>query len=91
MQIHPRGNNLFLGGLDRVFTWLDLELSAKPWKSLKHHSNAIRALCCHKKYPLLSTVSDDATAIVYHAKVRYRSMQSYELLFLSPYFRHPTI
>jgi len=72
MQVHPRGSNLFLGGLDRVFSWLDLEdRTAKPWKSLKHHDTAIRALSCHKRYPLLATVSDDATAIVYHAKVAH--------------------
>lgn len=69
MDLHPHGNNLFIGGLDRVFTWLDMELAAKPWKTMKNHSGAIRSLCYHQRYPLLATVSDDATAIVYHAKV----------------------
>ena len=53
---------------DRVFAWIDLELSNKPWKTLRSHTAAVRALAYHKRLPLLATVSDDATAIVYHAR-----------------------
>lgn len=80
MVLHPHGNNLFVGGLDRVFTWLDMELSAKPWKSLKHHNGAIRSICYHSRRPLLATVSDDATAIVYHAKVSLDLLKDNELV-----------
>ncbi|KAI1730763.1 BOP1NT domain-containing protein [Ditylenchus destructor] len=80
MDLHPHGNNLFIGGLDRVFTWLDMELAAKPWKTMKNHSGAIRSLCYHQRYPLLATVSDDATAIVYHAKVSNDLMRDNELV-----------
>lgn len=68
IHLDGSGNNIFVGGLDRVFSWIDLELSNKPWKSLRSHSSAIRALAYHGKLPLLATVSDDATAIVYHAR-----------------------
>lgn len=88
--------NLFVGGLDRKFVWLDLQLSSKPWKSFKHHNSAIRGVAYHKKsvpfisakdrlvfwlvggikcscycyrYPLLATVSDDGTAMVYYARI----------------------
>ncbi|WKX88061.1 hypothetical protein Q1695_008017 [Nippostrongylus brasiliensis] len=64
-----QGENLFVGGLDRKFVWLDLQLSSKPWKSLKHHSSAIRGVAYHKRYPLLATVSDDGTAMVYYARI----------------------
>ncbi|CAD6198334.1 unnamed protein product, partial [Caenorhabditis auriculariae] len=63
------GENLFLGSLDRRFAWMDLQLSNKPWKKLKHHKSAIRSVAYHKRYPLLATVSDDATALVYYARI----------------------
>uniref|UniRef100_A0A7I4XT66 Ribosome biogenesis protein BOP1 homolog n=1 Tax=Haemonchus contortus TaxID=6289 RepID=A0A7I4XT66_HAECO len=64
-----QGENLFVGGLDRKFVWLDLQLSSKPWKSFKHHSSAIRGVAYHRRYPLLATVSDDGTAMVYYARI----------------------
>ncbi|VDO82977.1 unnamed protein product [Haemonchus placei] len=44
-----QGENLFVGGLDRKFVWLDLQLSSKPWKSFKHHSSAIRGVAYHRR------------------------------------------
>uniref|UniRef100_A0A0N5AXR2 WD_REPEATS_REGION domain-containing protein n=1 Tax=Syphacia muris TaxID=451379 RepID=A0A0N5AXR2_9BILA len=63
------GNNIFLGGLDRVFSWIDLDFSLKPWRSYRHHHGAVRAIARHARYPLLATVSDDGAAIVYYARV----------------------
>ncbi|KHJ83050.1 hypothetical protein OESDEN_17254, partial [Oesophagostomum dentatum] len=42
-----QGENLFVGGLDRKFVWLDLQLSNKPWKNFKHHSSAVRGVAYH--------------------------------------------
>lgn len=80
MVLHPQGHNLFIGGLDRVFAWLDMELSAKPWKTLKHHNGSIRSICYHQRRPLLATVSDDATAIIYYAKVSTDLLKDNELV-----------
>lgn len=88
MELHPHGNNLFIGGLDRVFSWIDLEMGAKPWKTLKTHSGAVRSLTVHRRYPLLATVSDDATAIVYHAKVTNDLMRSNELVPVKRLYGH---
>jgi len=88
MHMHPAGNNLFIGGLDRAFSWLDMELSAKPWKSLKNHASAIRSICYHNRYPLLATASDDATAIVYHAKVSTDLMRDNELVPVKRLYGH---
>lgn len=41
----------------------------KPWKKLKHHTAAIRSVAYHKRFPLLATVSDDGTAMVYYARI----------------------
>lgn len=88
MQLHSQGNNLFVGGLDNVFSWIDLELSNKPWRTLKNHTSAIRSLAVHNRYPLLATVSDDATAIVYHAKVSNDYLHDNELIPVKRLFGH---
>uniref|UniRef100_A0A915BS73 Ribosome biogenesis protein BOP1 homolog n=1 Tax=Parascaris univalens TaxID=6257 RepID=A0A915BS73_PARUN len=80
MQIDLHGENLFVGGLDRTFSWIDLQLSNKPWKTARHHSAAIRSITYHSRYPLLATVSDDATAIVYYAKVSVDLFKENELI-----------
>jgi ribosome biogenesis protein ERB1 len=69
MQIESHGDNLFISGLDRAFCWMDLDLSTKPWKTLKHHQSAIRSVAHHNRYPLLATVADDGTAVIYHARI----------------------
>ncbi|VDK47985.1 unnamed protein product [Cylicostephanus goldi] len=71
--------NLFVGGLDRKFVWLDLQLSNKPWKSFKHHNSAIRGVAYHNRYPLLATVSDDGTAMVYYARIHVDSFKDNEI------------
>ncbi|VDK45946.1 unnamed protein product [Anisakis simplex] len=80
MQTDVHGENLFVGGLDRTFSWIDLQLSNKPWKSVRHHSAAIRSIAYHHRYPLLATVSDDSSAIIYHAKVSVDSFKENELI-----------
>ncbi|OZC08933.1 hypothetical protein X798_04020 [Onchocerca flexuosa] len=69
MHVDFRGDNVFVGGHDKIFSWIDLQLSSKPWKSVKHHTAAIRAVTQHARYPLIATVSDDSTAIVYYARI----------------------
>ncbi|CAJ0963899.1 unnamed protein product, partial [Mesorhabditis belari] len=75
-----QGDNLFVGGLDRRFSWIDLQLSNRPWKSLRHHGSAIRGIAYHKKYPLLATVSDDGSALVYYARIHTDSFRDNELV-----------
>ncbi|KAI6204008.1 Ribosome biogenesis protein BOP1-like protein [Aphelenchoides besseyi] len=88
IQLDPHGNNIFVSGLDRVFSWIDLELSNKPWKTLRSHSAAVRGLSYHRKYPLLATVSDDATAIVYHARCPQDFTEDNELVPVKRLFGH---
>ncbi|CAD5205814.1 unnamed protein product [Bursaphelenchus okinawaensis] len=88
IQSDNYGNNLFVGGLDRVFSWIDLELSNKPWKTLRSHTSAVRALTVHKKYPLLATVSDDTSAIVYHARCPQDFDKENELVPVKRLFGH---
>merc|ERR1719473_1835039 len=46
-----------------------MDLSSKPYKTLRYHSQAIRACSYHKKYPLFASGSDDGTIIVSYGRV----------------------
>jgi ribosome biogenesis protein ERB1 len=69
LDIHPGGDNLIIGSFDSRLSWFDLDLSTKPYKTLKHHKKAIRSVAFHKRYPLIASASDDGTAIVSHGMV----------------------
>ncbi|KAL3998017.1 BOP1NT (NUC169) domain family protein [Acanthocheilonema viteae] len=80
MHVDFRGNNVFVGGHDRIFSWIDLQLSSKPWRSVKHHTAAIRAVTQHSRYPLVATVSDDSTALVYYARINSDPLKENEFV-----------
>jgi ribosome biogenesis protein ERB1 len=35
MDVHPGGDNLIIGSYDSRLSWFDLDLSTKPYKTLK--------------------------------------------------------
>jgi ribosome biogenesis protein ERB1 len=35
MDIHPLGDNLIVGSYDKKLCWFDLDLSSKPYKTLR--------------------------------------------------------
>lgn len=63
------GDNLIVGTYDRKMLWFDLDLSTKPYKTLRLHSTAIRSVAFHKRYPLFASGSDDRALIVSHGMV----------------------
>ncbi|KAK2149681.1 hypothetical protein LSH36_442g03132 [Paralvinella palmiformis] len=69
MAVHPGGDNLIIGSYDCRLSWFDLDLSTKPYQTLRHHKKAIRQVCYHKKYPLFASSSDDGTVIICHGRV----------------------
>ncbi|XP_059579611.1 ribosome biogenesis protein BOP1 isoform X2 [Alligator mississippiensis] len=69
LAIHPRGDNVICGSYDSKLTWFDMDLSTKPYKVLRHHRKALRAVAFHKHYPLFASGSDDGTVIVCHGMV----------------------
>ncbi|XKL68637.1 hypothetical protein PGB90_006406 [Kerria lacca] len=75
MAIHPgyylihSGDNLIVGTYDRKILWFDLDLSTKPYKTLRLHRNAVRAVAFHKRYPLFASCSDDRSVIISHGMV----------------------
>ena len=52
MDVHPLGDHLIVGGYDRKLCWFDLELSDRPYKVLRYHERAIRAVHFHPTHPL---------------------------------------
>jgi len=74
--VHPSGDNLIIGGYDKRLCWFDMDLSAKPYKTLRHHKRAIRQVAFHRQYPLFASSSDDGTVIISHGKVFSDLMQN---------------
>jgi len=69
-DIHPGGDNLIIGSYDKRLLWIDLDLSPRPYKTLRYHKKAIRAARFHQGgYPLFADTSDDGTLQIFHGKV----------------------
>jgi ribosome biogenesis protein ERB1 len=70
LDLHPAGDNLLVGSYDRRLLWHDLDLSTKPYKTLRYHTKAIRAVRFHQGgLPLFASASDDGSVQVFHGKV----------------------
>ncbi|KAJ8975646.1 hypothetical protein NQ317_012984 [Molorchus minor] len=69
MAVHPGGDNLLVGTYDRKMLWFDLDLSTKPYQTLRLHGTAVRGVAFHKRYPLFASGSDDRSLIVSHGMV----------------------
>lgn len=69
MAIHPKGDNLLVSSYDKKMMWFDLDLSTKPYQTLKLHSSAVRNVAYHQRYPLFASASDDQGVIVCHGMV----------------------
>lgn len=69
MAFHPKGDNLIVSSYDKKVMWFDLDLSTKPYQTLKLHSSAVRNVAFHLRYPLFASASDDQGVIVCHGMV----------------------
>lgn len=69
-DIHPQGDNVVTASYDKRVTWHDLDLSSKPYKTLRYHEKAVRSVTFHKGgLPLFCSASDDGLINVFHASV----------------------
>ncbi|KAK0731780.1 NUC169 domain-containing protein [Lasiosphaeris hirsuta] len=69
-DIHPGGDNLIAGSYDKRLLWHDLDLSNRPYKTMRFHGEAIRTVRFHKGgLPLFADASDDGTLQIFHGKV----------------------
>ena len=69
MSAHESGDHIVLGSYDRRLVWFDLDLASTPYKTLKYHEKALRAVTFHKRYPLFASCSDDGSVHVLHSMV----------------------
>lgn len=69
IDVHPSGDHLIVGSLDRRMIWFDLDLSSTPYKTLKYHERALRSCRYHNRYPLMASASDDGAVHVFHSMV----------------------
>ena len=68
-DVHPGGDNLIVGSYDRRLLWHDLDMSSRPFKTMRFHSEAIRAVKYHRSLPLFADASDDGTVQIFHGRV----------------------
>jgi ribosome biogenesis protein ERB1 len=76
-DVHPTssvssgGDNIIVGSYDRRLLWHDLDLSARPYKTLRYHRKAIRAVKFHPngRYPLFADASDDGSLQIFHGSI----------------------
>lgn len=77
-SLHPTSStisgsdNLIIGSYDRRLLWVDVDLSTRPFKTLRYHEKAIRAVGFHpniNRFPLLADASDDGTIQIFHGLV----------------------
>ena len=69
-DLHPGGDNLIVGSYDKRLLWHDLELSTRPYKTLRYHQKAIRTVKFHQGgLPLFADGSDDGSLQIFHGKV----------------------
>ena len=69
MAIHPGGDNILTGTYDKKVQWYDLDLSSMPYQVLRYHTNAVRDVQYHKRYPLFASCGDDNNITVSHGMV----------------------
>ncbi|XP_051166682.1 ribosome biogenesis protein BOP1 homolog [Leptopilina boulardi] len=69
MAMHPGGDNILVGTYDRKVIWFDLDLSTKPYQTLRLHGTGVRNVAFHKRYPLFASGADDRSLIVCHGMV----------------------
>ncbi|XP_078441418.1 transducin/WD40 repeat-like superfamily protein [Wolffia australiana] len=67
--VHPGGDNVIVGSKEGKLCWFDMDLSSKPYKTLKAHPKDITSVAFHGSYPLFASSSEDCTAYVFHGMV----------------------
>ncbi|KAK3651206.1 Ribosome biogenesis protein erb1 [Elasticomyces elasticus] len=77
IALHPLGSNLIISSYDKRLLWHDLDLGATPYRVIRHHTKAIRAVAFHPGgLPLFADASDDGTLHILHGKVVGDSLEN---------------
>ncbi|EKX42567.1 hypothetical protein GUITHDRAFT_73858, partial [Guillardia theta CCMP2712] len=68
-DIHPGGDNVVCSAFDRKISWFDMDLSAKPYKTMRYNNTGLRTVAFHKRLPLFAAGGEDGVAYVFHGMV----------------------
>ncbi|CAG9460136.1 unnamed protein product [Pedinophyceae sp. YPF-701] len=69
IAVHPSGDHLVVGASDSRVRWFDMDLSTKPYKSLRYHELPVTSVAFHGRHPLFASASDDGSCHVFHGMV----------------------
>jgi ribosome biogenesis protein ERB1 len=69
VRVHPGGDHVLVGSYDRRVSWFDLDGAATPYRTLKYHQRAVRAVDFHQTHPLFVSAADDGQLHVFHSTV----------------------
>ena len=69
IDVHPSGDHVLVTSYDRRLCWFDLDLSVRPYKTIRNHEKAIRVAKFHPRLPLFADGSDDGSSHVFHGTV----------------------
>ena len=71
LDIHPLGDHLIVGSYDKRVAWFDLDLSDRPYKTLRFAERAVRDVAFHKGgVKCFASASDEGVVQVFWADVR---------------------
>lgn len=68
-DVHPGGDNVCCSSFDRRLSWFDMDLSTKPYKTMRYNNNGLKAVSIHKRLPLFAAGGEDGMVHVFHGMV----------------------
>ena len=68
-DIHPGGDNVCCCTYDRRLTWWDMDLSTKPYKTMRYNNTGLKSISIHRRLPLFATGGEDGVVYVFHGMV----------------------
>lgn len=69
IDVHPSGDHVLVSSYDKRLCWMDLDLSVRPYKTVRNHDKAVRTAKFHPRLPLFADASDDGSCHVFHGMV----------------------
>lgn len=69
IDVHPSGDHVLVSSYDMRLCWFDLDLSIRPYKTIRNHDKAVRTAKYHPRLPLFADASDDGSSHVFHGMV----------------------
>lgn len=69
LDVHPSGDHVLVTSYDRRVCWFDLDLSVRPYKTIRNHDKAVRVGKFHPVLPLFADGADDGAVHVFHGGV----------------------